>query len=74
MSRVTEIRAVERTATHRLWAPRLSPECKRCPPRRIKIIGVPLDLGASRAAVWTWGPPLSASPGLKLASRPSVTT
>src|SRR6201993_3436064 len=50
MSRVTEIRAVERTATTATGRPAYT-GVQALPPRRIKIIGVPLDLGASRRGV-----------------------
>jgi len=50
MSRVTEIRAVERTATTSTGRP-LQTGVQSIPPRRIRIIGVPLDLGAARRGV-----------------------
>jgi len=50
MSRVTEIRAVEGTATTATGRPAHT-GVQSLPPRRIKIIGVPLDLGASRRGV-----------------------
>ena len=50
MSRVTEIRAVERTATTASGRPAYT-GVQSLPPRRIKIIGVPLDLGAARRGV-----------------------
>jgi len=50
MARVTEIRAVERTATTATGRPAHT-GVQSLPPRRIKIIGVPLDLGAARRGV-----------------------
>jgi len=50
MSRVTEIRAVDRTATTATGRPAHT-GVQSLPPRRIKIIGVPLDLGAARRGV-----------------------
>jgi arginase len=50
MARVTEIRAVERTATTATGRPAFT-GVQSLPPRRIKIIGVPLDLGAARRGV-----------------------
>ena len=50
MARVTEIRAVERTATTATGRPAFT-GVQSLPTRRIKIIGVPLDLGAARRGV-----------------------
>jgi len=50
MARVTEIRAVERAATTATGRPAHT-GVQSLPPRRIKIIGVPLDLGAARRGV-----------------------
>ncbi|MBV8113120.1 MAG: arginase, partial [Silvibacterium sp.] len=50
MSRVTEIRAVARTTAATTGRPAYT-GVQSLPPRRIKIIGVPLDLGAARRGV-----------------------
>jgi arginase len=50
MSRVTEIRAVERATAATTGRPAHT-GVQSLPPRKIKIIGVPLDLGAARRGV-----------------------
>jgi arginase len=50
MSRVTEIPPIEKTAAATTGRP-LYTGVQSLPPRRIKIIGVPLDLGAARRGV-----------------------
>src|ERR1700761_3478353 len=50
MARVTEIRAADKAATTATGRPAHT-GVQALPPRRIKVIGVPLDLGASRRGV-----------------------